>query len=139
MPVCLIGGNAWRVVFARLWRANFRAWVFVGGRAALAFAASFPVAWAWLSATPPRPELGHQWFLFFGVLWSALVLGVLHGPGWLRRPFAHPVLRLVGVVSFSAYLWHMPILDFAIRHGARGMLAGWGGLALALEIGSANV
>lgn len=132
LPVFLCGVYAARVDIALPGRSNVRAWAFVGVLAALAFAATVPVAWAWLSATPPRPELGHQWFLFFGVLWSALVLGVLHGPGWLRRPFAHPVLRLVGVVSFSAYLWHMPILDFAIRHGARGMLAGWGVLALAL-------
>jgi peptidoglycan/LPS O-acetylase OafA/YrhL len=133
LPVFLCGVFAARIDLALQGRRHVRAWAAAGVLALAAFAATLPVAWARLTGTVATPELGHQWFLFFGILWSVLLLAVLHGPGWLRRPFAHPALRLVGVVSFSAYLWHMPVVDFARLHpGARGALAGWAILAIAL-------
>ena len=69
------------------------------------------MGWAWLSGQPKDPALNHTWFPFFGLAWSALLLAVLHGPSWLRVPFASTPARLLGVISFSAYLWHMPVLD----------------------------
>jgi peptidoglycan/LPS O-acetylase OafA/YrhL len=139
LPVFLCGVFAAGIDIALPPGRHVRAWGIAGLLALLAFGATLPAVWARLTATPVRPELGHQWFLFFGVLWSVLLLAVLHGPRWLRRPFAHPVLRLVGIVSFSAYLWHMPILDFASRHaGSGGALAGWAVLAAALAAASAS-
>src|SRR5690606_32833642 len=132
LPVFPFGGSAARIDVALPTAPHVRAWGSAGVLAALAFAATIPVAWAWLSGTAVRPDLGHEWFVFFGLLWSALVLAVLHGPAWLRRAFSNRPMRLVGIVSFSAYLWHMPVLEFALRHGARGMLAGWATLALSL-------
>jgi peptidoglycan/LPS O-acetylase OafA/YrhL len=46
----------------------------------------------------------------FGGLLLALVLGV-SGSGRLRRVFAWGPLRFVGLISFSLYLWHLPILQ----------------------------
>ncbi|MDA1265189.1 MAG: acyltransferase [Planctomycetota bacterium] len=43
-------------------------------------------------------------------LCAALLVGVLHGPDWLRRPFASAPLRFVGRVSYSAYLAHVLVL-----------------------------
>lgn len=40
-----------------------------------------------------------------------MLLAVLHGPDGLRKPFEWAPVRLAGVVSFSLYLWHMPVLD----------------------------
>lgn len=93
------------------------AWAVVGVGALLACALSIPQAWAWLSGEAADASLNHRWFLFFGVVWSLLLLAVLHGPAWLRAPFAWAPARLLGVVSFSAYLWHMPILDGLLRLG----------------------
>lgn len=139
LPVFLCGVFAARIDLALQGRGGTRGWAVAGVIAIAAFAATLPAVWAWLTDTVPRPELGHQWFLFFGILWSVLLLAVLHGPGWLRRPFAHPAPRMVGVVSFSAYLWHMPIVDFARLHlGAHGALAGWAILAVALVAASAS-
>ncbi len=139
LPVFLCGAFAARLDIALAPGRHPRAWGWAGVLALVAFAATLPVAWARLTGTAVRPDLGHQWFLFFGVLWSVLLLAILHGPAWLRRPFAHPALRLVGVVSFSAYLWHMPILDFATRHlAARGAAAGWAVLATALAAAGAS-
>ena len=86
-------------------------WAWLGGAAALACVLSIPQVWAWLGGQAADGSLNHRWFLFFGLAWSVLVLAVLHGPAWMRRPFAWAPARLLGVVSFSAYLWHMPVLD----------------------------
>ncbi|HEX5439630.1 MAG TPA: acyltransferase [Ktedonobacterales bacterium] len=46
----------------------------------------------------------------FGGLLLALLLGV-SGGGRLGRVFAWGPLRFVGLISFSLYLWHLPILQ----------------------------
>ena len=138
LPVFLCGVYAARIDVGLMTVGRGRrtwAWALAGVLALAAFLATLPQAWAWLTGSVPRPDLGHRWFLFFGLLWSVLLLAVLHGPNWLRRIFAHPVLRLVGIISFSAYLWHMPVLDYVRAHaGMQGALAGWIAFAIALAI-----
>ena len=139
LPVFLCGAYAARIEVALPAQWRTREWGFAGFAAASAFAATVPVAWAWLTGTPPRPELGHEWFLFFGVLWAVLLLSVLRGPAWLRRPFASRPMRLVGVVSFSAYLWHMPVVEFVERHvPLLGAAAGWLALAASLLVAAVS-
>ena len=137
LPVFLCGVYAARIDVGLRAGQNRRIWPWaLAGAVALGvFVATVPQVWAWLTGTVPRPDLGHRWFLFFGLLWSVLLLAVLHGPNWLRRIFVHPVLRLVGIISFSAYLWHMPVLDYVRAHaGMQGALAGWIAFAIALAI-----
>lgn len=86
------------------------AWGVAGTLALAAIAATTPAAWAALAGTAPDQRLNHQWFVFFGITWASLLLAVLRGPAWLRWPFASAPLRLAGVVSFSAYLWHLPVM-----------------------------
>jgi peptidoglycan/LPS O-acetylase OafA/YrhL len=78
--------------------------------AAAAFALSVPPVWTMVTGRAAGSTLSHHWFAYFGIAWSGLLLAVLRGPGWLRRPFASTSMRLVGIVSFSAYLWHMPVV-----------------------------
>jgi peptidoglycan/LPS O-acetylase OafA/YrhL len=85
-------------------------WGVVGVAAAAAFALSVPPVWTLATGRAAGSTLSHHWFVYFGIVWSALLLAVLRGPDWLRRPFAGASMRLVGIVSFSAYLWHMPVV-----------------------------
>jgi len=54
----------------------------------------------------------HQNYIGFGIVWSALLLATLRSreDGWIARVLSSVPLRLVGVVSFSIYLWHVPIM-----------------------------
>ena len=81
-----------------------------GAAAALALLASVPSSVAALGLAAFEPALNHRWFAFFAVAWSALLLAVLHGARWLQRPFEMRPMRWLGWISFSAYLWHMPVL-----------------------------
>lgn len=101
-------------------------WGIAGAMACVAFVATVPEVWASWTGTPVDNQLTHRWFAFFGLVWATLLLSVLHGPRWLRTPFAWAPMRLLGVVSFSAYLWHMPVLYGLRSLGARDWpLAGW--------------
>ena len=61
----------------------------------------------------------------FGGLLLALVFGVFRS-GALRRAFAWGPLRFVGLISYSVYLWHLPILQ--------GLMPPFDGLALPLRL-----
>jgi peptidoglycan/LPS O-acetylase OafA/YrhL len=41
-----------------------------------------------------------------GVVWSLFLLGILHGRGFSARFMEWKPLRYLGLISFSAYLWH---------------------------------
>jgi peptidoglycan/LPS O-acetylase OafA/YrhL len=108
-------------------RSAPRAWGLAGALACAAFVLTLPESWAAMTGGPVDGRLTHTWFLFFGVTWATLLLAVLHGPRILRAPFAWAPMRLLGIVSFSAYLWHLPVL-FALRAlGARAwpLAGGW--------------
>lgn len=69
----------------------------------IAFAPQLPIkqyigAHSWLN------EIGYS--LGFGLCLTA----ILFGPASLKRPFEWYPLRWIGMVSYSAYIWHLPIL-----------------------------
>lgn len=94
------------------------AWGMAGALALSTFAVTTPVVWALLRGRDFDPLVNHQWFVFFGVLWSLLLLSALHGPRWLTSLFSNRAMRAVGLISYSVYLLHMPVID-----GLRA--AGW--------------
>ncbi|HLZ20930.1 MAG TPA: acyltransferase [Ktedonobacterales bacterium] len=52
----------------------------------------------------------------FGVAYGLLLFGVLFGPAPLRVPFSARVMRFVGLISYSVYLWHTVILGLIEPH-----------------------
>lgn len=83
------------------------------------------VAWAALAASFVRiPSIYNAIFspqhyvkklpldaLVCGLLWTAVLLGLLHGTGRLRRLFELPPVRYLGLVSYSVYLWHAKFIS----------------------------
>lgn len=57
---------------------------------------------------------------WYGAAWAIVIVTTLAGRGLLRRVFEFGPLRIVGVVSFSAYMWHMPILEYLRRTSLHG-------------------
>lgn len=57
--------------------------------------------WGWQAVGYP---------LLVGVGYGALVLAVVWGGPIIRYPFSVYPLRFIGLISFSLYLWHLPIL-----------------------------
>ena len=54
----------------------------------------------------------HHQFLLFGFVSCTLILGVIHGDGFIKTLMEHRFFTFWGRISFSAYLGHMPILVF---------------------------
>ncbi len=52
---------------------------------------------------------------WYGAAWGIVVLSTVAGRGLLNLLFEFRPLRVLGVVNFSAYMWHLPILA-VLRH-----------------------
>lgn len=105
--------GALAAVLSLRWQAKGRpprGLLLAGVLAVLALIASMPAVPALLGLMPFTPDLNHRWFAFFGLAWASLLLVVVHGPAGWRRPFEWKPLRVLGWLSFSVYLWHMPVL-----------------------------
>ena len=46
----------------------------------------------------------------FAIGYGLILFGASVGPGWLRRPLSLPSLCFIGVIGYSVYLLHMPLL-----------------------------
>lgn len=70
------------------------------------------------------------WHLPEGILWALVVLLVLLAPLRVKPLLCTRALMAVGVLSYSIYLWHLPVLKFGLWPLARRLgLApmGWNG------------
>lgn len=72
------------------------------------------VASYWLAHNRPSYWADNAIFYLWTPLLSlgtvVLILGGLHGNAVLARLFGHPMIVFSGVVSYSVYLWHLPVL-----------------------------
>lgn len=47
-----------------------------------------------------------------GLAFALCMFALLHGPEWLKRPLEWNSLRWFGIISYSLYIWHLPLLFF---------------------------
>jgi peptidoglycan/LPS O-acetylase OafA/YrhL len=67
-----------------------------------------------------KPDLGEgvvgpYWDLLVAAASGFLVWGAAHGNSFSCRVLGAPALRIVGLISYSLYLWHVPICFFVQR------------------------
>lgn len=73
--------------------------------------------------TPAWPFLGpimpvYHWLAEMLLAWGfgMCIMAILFGSHALQRPFAWKPLRWIGLISYSLYIWHEPLLDFFHDH-----------------------
>jgi peptidoglycan/LPS O-acetylase OafA/YrhL len=55
------------------------------------------------------------YYLPWGILWSLILISAKYGKGIMRRFFELRLLRFIGTISFSLYLFHIPVLKLLVR------------------------
>jgi len=140
---------AWGIFTAWLYRTHGDAirarlaavpWVRAGGAdvallvvfVALGFLLRWEVGWGfWDAEKPPR----HAWHVAEGALWASVVLLLLLAPLRTKRLFVNGLLGGLGVVSYSLFLIHIPVMAISVmmlRFGAPDSYRAWNVQSLAL-------
>ncbi len=64
--------------------------------------------WPFLNGLLPAYDWINEMMLAFG--FGACIAAILYGPTILKRPFEWAPLRWIGLISYSLYMWHLPLL-----------------------------
>jgi len=138
LPVFLAGSAG--AVVAQAWRRSApaqhsrarargnRIWDLAAVVSGIVLLLHAPAVWSQVTGEYVEHTLFHMRFGIFALLWSVLLVSLVCGSGWLRRPFELSALRWVGKVSYSTYLFHRLILvEVELRLG--DVMGPWSGLA----------
>ncbi|MBI3785932.1 MAG: acyltransferase [Deltaproteobacteria bacterium] len=60
------------------------------------------------------------WHVIEGALWTTLLVSLLWLPSHLKKVFCNRLWNTFGVVSFSMYLWHNPLLVYGMGYAGVG-------------------
>jgi peptidoglycan/LPS O-acetylase OafA/YrhL len=99
--------------FAQTWQ-RLSPWLWGGGIIILVFSAmwhfnaNFPGGWPFLNGLLPYFNWISEMILAIG--YASCVAAILYGPPGLKRVFELPLLRWIGLISYSLYMWHLPLL-----------------------------
>lgn len=87
----------------------------VGWLALFLVALTIPEVWQRLVDPEAGNKIFHSYFLAYGLVWTAAVVAALYGGLGFTRFFEFTVWRFLGRISFSIYLWHLPIVQWVDR------------------------
>lgn len=71
------------------------------------------VAWVGFWEAERRPY--HIWHVFEGLLWASVLLFLLIAPLRSKRLIVNPVLVWIGLVSYSLFLVHVPVVTLTLH------------------------
>jgi peptidoglycan/LPS O-acetylase OafA/YrhL len=88
-------------------------WLWRGGIIILVFSAVWHFnhemhGWPFLNGLYPYYDWLSEMVLAVG--YGACIAAILFGHAALKRPFEWPLLRWIGLISYSLYIWHLPLI-----------------------------
>lgn len=94
-------------------------WLWRGGILVLVFSYMWHFndashGWAFLDDVHPY----YNWLsdIILAIGYGACMTAILFGPASLKRPFESRCLRWIGLISYSLYIWHLPLLILLSQH-----------------------
>lgn len=67
-----------------------------------------------------------EWnYLILAVAYALCMAAILYGEKWLQRPFAWSPLRWIGLISYSLYMWHVPLIAAFATYVILPHMQGW--------------
>ena len=76
----------------------------------------------WVALIGPQDDMNppyHAWHIVTALLWATLLLLLLVAPLRLKPFVSKPALSRLGVLSYSMYVWHVPLFMFGVGVLAR--------------------
>ena len=96
---------------------------------------ALPGTRAWLFDTPPSGDLMDK-HLYLGLLWALFLLALVDGHGLAGRLLTSRLMRWLGAISYSTYLFHWLIMVGLFHWFPQSVLAFIAALMLALLAGA---